>query len=117
IVYLAADYWRRKGELDDIRIILTVPGPRIYGLDEFSDVLDGVAAEYGVDVRTQTELTGIDAVEQRVTLESLVDGTSEDVRYDALHVVPPQSAAAWLRESGVAEDSAGGWVKVDPGTL
>ena len=117
IAYLAADYWRKKGVLGNIRIILAVPGPRIYGLDEFSDILDGVAADYGIEVRTETELVDIDSAGQRITLKDLADESTETIHYDALHVVPPQSAAAWIAESGLSDGSPGGWVNVDPKTL
>src|SRR5699024_5328920 len=56
IMYLAADHWRRTGVLDRIRIVFVTPGERIYDKDEFSDTLDGVAADYGIEVRTRCEL-------------------------------------------------------------
>jgi sulfide:quinone oxidoreductase len=118
IMYLAADHWRRKGCLDRIRIVFVTPGERIYDKDEFSDVLDSVAADYGIEVRVRSELQSIDSENQTVTITDLDKDESEVLHYDAAHVVPPQSAPAWIADSGLSDpDVAGGWIKADGSTL
>ena len=47
IVYLAADYWRKQGVLDDIDVHLVVPTPRLFGIAPIADSLDAVAADPG----------------------------------------------------------------------
>ena len=45
-------------------------------------------------------------------------GTSDEVGYDILHVVPPQSAPDWIKDSPVRKaDDPNGYVDVDPNTL
>lgn len=118
IMYLAADYWRRKGYLKNIRIVFITPGERIYDKDEFSDALDTVAADIGIEVRTSCELRAIDGENRRISITDLRSNEVQDLHYDALHVVPPQSAAPWIRESGLSDpDEPAGWVKVDRLTL
>src|SRR5699024_3436890 len=94
------------------------PGARIYDTDEFSDVLDTLAADTGIEVHTSSELRAIDAENRRISITDLRSNETWNLHYDALHVVPPQSAASWIRESGLSDPGEpGGWVKVDRLTL
>ena len=118
IMYLAADYWRKKGYLDDIRIVYITPGARIYDKDEFSDVLDKVASDVGIEVRTHSELQAIDAKNQKISIKDLRSNEIQDLHYDGLHVVPPQAAAQWIHDGELSDpEEPGGWVQVDPFTL
>ena len=36
IAYLAADYWRQQGVLDDIRVVLVLPTPGMLGVPQFA---------------------------------------------------------------------------------
>ncbi|MBU8821035.1 NAD(P)/FAD-dependent oxidoreductase [Mycolicibacterium goodii] len=40
IAYLAADYWRRQGVLGNIRVVLVLPTPSMFGVPQFSDSPD-----------------------------------------------------------------------------
>lgn len=51
IAYLAADYWRGQGVLEDIRGLMVLPTPGMFGVKVFSDELDRVVADYGIEVR------------------------------------------------------------------
>ena len=42
IAYLAADYWRQQGVLDDIRVVLVLPTPGMFGVQVFADELERV---------------------------------------------------------------------------
>lgn len=118
IAYLAADHWRRQGLLDKIRITLVLPMPRIYKLPEFSDVLDQVAAGYGIEVKVQSEMIAVDPVRKVIKVADLTTlGTPYDLSYDLLHVVPPQKAVGWIDESGLSDAVCGGFVDVDQQTL
>ncbi|PQP55187.1 pyridine nucleotide-disulfide oxidoreductase, partial [Mycolicibacterium austroafricanum] len=57
IAYLAADYWRSQGVLQDIDVHLVVPTPRLFGIPAIADNLDKVAAGYGITVHTSAEVT------------------------------------------------------------
>src|SRR5699024_2486408 len=55
---------------------------------------------------------------QTVTITDNFAGTSDEVGYDMLHVVPPQSAPDWIKDSPVRKaDDPNGYVDVDPNTL
>lgn len=112
-MYLACDYWRATGVLEDIRVILVVPGPTLAPVDPADGELERKVVEYGIEVRFSTELTAVDADAGTVTLRG---GSGEEtLPYDVLDVVPPQVAPAWIAESGLADDT--GFVDVDPELL
>src|SRR5699024_1754539 len=118
IAYLAADYWRQQGVLDAIRIILVLPTPAMFGVEEFSNELDRAVKRYGIDGRLSREVTEMAPSAQTVTITDNFAGTSDEVGYDMLHVVPPQSAPDWIKDSTVRKaDDPNGYVDVDPNTL
>lgn len=118
IAYLAADYWRQQGVLDAIRIVLVLPTPAMFGVPIFSAELDKAVKRYGIEVRLSSEVTVIDSTTQTVTIADNAHDTSDEVDYDLLHVVPPQSAPDWIKNSPVAKaDDPNGYVDVDPNTL
>lgn len=118
IAYLAADYWREQGVLDDIRIVLVLPTPGMFGVDVFAKELEKVADRYGIEVRFSSEVTQIDPSSDTVTITDNAGGGTEELAYDMLHVVPPQSAPDWVKDSPVAKaDDPNGYVDIDPHTL
>ena len=117
-MYLACDYWRAIGVLDDIRVVMVVPDPTVFGIPEIDRELERKIAEYGIELRTQTEVLEVDADARAVVLGRLGGGRAERLPYDVLHVVPPQSAPDWLKRSSLpAADDPLGFVEVDTRTL
>ncbi|MWV60440.1 NAD(P)/FAD-dependent oxidoreductase [Rathayibacter sp. VKM Ac-2754] len=115
-MYLACDYWRETGVLDDIRVVLVLPTPTVFGMPLIDAELERKVAEYGIDVRYSRELVEVDAGQQTIVIAG--DGARETLSYDVLHAVPPQSAPDWLADTGLtAPGDAGGFVDVDPLTL
>lgn len=119
IAYLACDYWRRQGVLDNIRVVLVLPTPGMFGVKEFSDELEKVVRRYGIEVRFSSEVTEIDSINRSVTITSL-DGSAETEKldYNMLHTVPRQSAPDWLKATELAvPDTATGYVDIDKNTM
>jgi len=116
-MYLACDYWRAIGVLDDIRVVLVVPDPTIFGMSLIDQELDRKIAEYGVELRSGSELVAVDAA-ARTAVIGRPDGHRESLTYDVLHAVPPQSAPDWVKQTLLpATGDPGGFVEVDPETL
>ncbi len=114
--YMTADHLRRHGRLDHTAITFSLPGDTLFGLPEFRAVLEGVAARYGIRVRYRTELVEVRPDGREAILET-GDGR-ETVPYDLLHVVPPQRAPAFVRNTELAvPGDPGGWIDVDDHTL
>lgn len=118
IAYLAADYWREQGVLDQIDVHLVLPTPGMFGVKVFADELERVAARYGITVHKNSELVEIDPVGRKATVADNAAGTLMTLDYDFMHVVPPQSAPDWVKATPLAnpEDPAG-YVEVDQYTL
>ncbi|KUL48727.1 pyridine nucleotide-disulfide oxidoreductase [Streptomyces sp. NRRL F-4489] len=118
IAYLAADHWRKRGVLSDIRVVLALPEPSLFKVPVFARALEGAARRYGIEVRLRTELTRLDGPERAAVLTDHATGRAETVEYDLLHAVPPQRAPRWLADGPLADpDSPYGYVKTDPHTL
>ena len=115
-MYLACDYWQKTGVLADIHVILLVPDETVFGIPEIDRELERKIAEYGIDLRTATEMTEVDAANRLITVRQRGQELPEKLSYDVLNVEPPQSAPDWLANLA-AEDDAGGFVAVDPRTL
>jgi sulfide:quinone oxidoreductase len=130
-MYLACDYWRQTGVLDDIRVILVVPTPTMFGMPMIDAELDRKVAEYGIEVRFSRELVAVDPERRVVTIaetapqdgpdrgqDGSTGGQHEEIAYDVLHAVPPQSAPDWLAATALADPgNPGGFVEVDSLTL
>jgi sulfide:quinone oxidoreductase len=119
IAYLAADYWRTKGVLGEIHVILVVPTPKIFGLPEFAEPLMGAIERYGIDLRTNSEVVELNPDTREVVIVNRADGADEkhSVGYDLVHVVPPQSAPEWIKRSPLAVADANGYVDIDKHTM
>ena len=117
-MYLACDYWRTTGVLANIRVVLVVPDPTIFGMPLIDQELNRKIAEYGIELKTESELLEVDADNQTVVIGRIDGSERETLAYDILHAVPPQSAPDWLKASALptAGDPAG-FVEVDPETL
>lgn len=132
-MYLACDYWRARGVLDRIRVVLVLPDATPLGVPEIDAELERKVAEYGIEVRRESRLSeviadsstaviGRAAVGTTADVEGEPEAESERIHYDALVVEPPQRAPAWIAEAGLAAaapltDSEAGFVDVDGRTL
>jgi sulfide:quinone oxidoreductase len=117
-MYLACDYWRQQGVLSSIRVVLVVPTPTVYGVQGVDEELNRKISEYGIELRCNSEVTEVDAVDRTVHIHDAATGRSESLRYDVLHAVPPQSAPDWLKATALPDaDDEHGFVEVNPETL
>ncbi|WP_341254502.1 FAD/NAD(P)-binding oxidoreductase [uncultured Dietzia sp.] len=118
IAYLAADYWRKTGVLDDIRVVLVLPTPGMFGVPVFAEELERVVADYGIEVRKNSEMVSVDPETNTATIADNSAETQEDLHYTMLHMVPPQSAPDWLKATKLADpEDPSGYVEVDKNTL
>ncbi len=117
IAYLACDYWRSQGVLDNIDVHLVLPTPRTFGVSVFADALDEVVADYGINLHVLADLSSIDPDAKTATFISMEEGgPGFDLSYDMLHVVPHQSAPDWVKSSPLATNEPTGYVDVDKNT-
>jgi sulfide:quinone oxidoreductase len=118
IMYLAADRFRGRGLLDRADIQFCNAGAAMFGVPFFSKALDKVAEGYGAKRNFNCNLIGIDGPDKIATFEKTAsDGSKERVslKFDMIHVTPPQSAPDFIKTSPLA--NAAGWVEVNPNNL
>ncbi|MGB2571667.1 FAD-dependent oxidoreductase [Micromonospora citrea] len=118
IAYLAADWWRRQGLLDGIRIILVLPTPTIFSQPDWARSLEKVAAGYGIEVRYESQLVEVAGDARRAVIRDNRSGATETLDYDLLHAVPPQKAPDWLAAGPLADPASPfGYLEADRHTL
>ena len=116
--YLGADYLQRKGILNQCKVFFMTHAPVIFGVPFFARELVKVAQRYGIKVNYQHNLIEIDGANRKATFE-IVGGADAGkkyaIKYDMLHVTPPQSPPAVVKSSTLANEA--GYVDVDQATL
>lgn len=115
-MYLAADYWRQNG-IKAESIQFRNGGAVLFSVPFYARALSRVVDSYGARAQLGDSLVEVRGEEKIAVFERAKDGEKvrEEVPYDLLHVVPPQSAPDCIRQSTLA--NAEGWVDVDQHTL
>lgn len=114
IMYLASDTWRKRGDLDNINVQFTTGGSVIFGVKEVAEALGPVVKRYGVEPKFFHNLKAIKADKKMAVYDIYKDGKVADqaeIKFDMLHVTPPQSSPDFIKKSPLAD--AEGWVDVD----
>ncbi len=121
IMYLAEETFRDQGIRDQTEVIGAFGGPSIFGVAAFRPALEKVLARKQIDFRPKHELIAIKAAERRAVFRVGAEPESRvvELAYDLLHVVPPQCAPDFVRQSPLSttDGPMPGWVKVDKHTL
>lgn len=114
-LYLSADHFRRKGVKADL-YFYTAAGA-VFGVDFYAKALDQVMADYNAHTVFGQELIAVDGPNRIATFESKINGQPQrtHVKFEMLHVVPPQSAPDFIRRSSLANGA--GWLEVDQASL
>ncbi|HCR2980594.1 TPA: NAD(P)/FAD-dependent oxidoreductase [Serratia marcescens] len=117
-LYLSCDHWRRQGVLNNINVNFCLAGTAVFGIPQFVPPLSGYLEKYRAQVNFNHNLIRIDGENRQAIFA--VETNEEEKReltlpFDMLHVVPPQSAPAFISQSGLADGA--GWCDVDKLTL
>lgn len=118
ILYLAADYFRKKGILGSFKLQYWAAGSRVFGVEKFEKTLLKVIERGAIKTHFRTHLVEINGPQKKARFEYLEGdqkGQSVWVDYEMIHVTPPQSAPDFIKNSPLA--NATGWVDVDKHTL
>jgi sulfide:quinone oxidoreductase len=110
IMYLADDHIRKRGVRDRSRVIFASAGAAMYRA-----ALEKVIARRGIETMYKHDLVAVRPKTREAVFRDLTAGQEVALRYDLLHVVPPQSAPDVIKRSALA--GAAGWVDVDKHTL
>lgn len=118
IVYLAADYLRKKNILDKCKLHFMLHAADIFAVPFYAKELRKVVERYGIDIHYQYDLIEVDGNNRKATF-IIVGGKNKGrkftVEFDMLHITPPQSPPEVVRTGPLANEA--GFVDVDQGTL
>jgi sulfide:quinone oxidoreductase len=144
IMYLACDYWRKKGILDKCDVHYISGASMIFGVKEYADTLQKVLTKYNIHTHYGANVTAIngetkiiefetkelgDNLIQKLSSENgasygTVENTSTSdlkkviLKFDIAHLVPPQSAPDFIKTSPLRDEANPmGYVEVDKYTL
>ncbi|MCU0328937.1 MAG: NAD(P)/FAD-dependent oxidoreductase [Chitinophagales bacterium] len=144
IMYLACDYWRKNGVLDKTEVHYISGATMIFGVPEYKATLEEVLKKYNIRTHYAANVIAIDGDDSRLTYQTKenpfndakkLDGKSAGcfslaqsdpnaethtitVNYDFCHVVPPQSAPDFIKQSQLADaNNPHGYVEVDKHTF
>lgn len=118
IMYLAADYFRRHGTLQDIRIEYWSGGAKLFAVPKYEKTLLDVVKRGNIQLHFSEKLVEIDGENRKARFVGFGEANNQVetwVDFDMIHVTPPQSAPDFVRNSVLA--NAAGWVDVDKSTL
>jgi sulfide:quinone oxidoreductase len=115
ILYLAADHWRQAGisaELDFYNA-----ASAMFSVPFYSQALDAIMTQYGARAHTGHNLVAVEGATKTAwfALQTPAGPARKSVKFDFLHVVPPQGPPEFIRQSALGD--AAGWVSVDKHTL
>lgn len=115
-LYLSADYWQQKGIQAD-QLQFRSGGAAIFGVPFYAQALNQVIQSYQADARYNQSLIEVRGEEKIAVFEYSLNGETqrEEVSFDLLHVVPPQSAPDFIKHSPLA--NADGWLDVNQHSL
>lgn len=117
-MYLSCDHWRGAGRLDRTHVEFLNAGPVLFGVADYVPPLMEYVRKYRIDLSFGHTLFKVDGATKTAWFRKTdKDGASEIVerRFDMLHVVPPQTAPDFIKNSPLANEA--GWVEVDPASL
>ncbi len=115
IMYLADDHLRRRGVRERSTITFASAGAGIFGVKKYADALSKVVARKGIATRFRHDLVEVRPKSREAVFRHLDEKSEVVLKYDFLHVVPPQSAPDFVKKSPLANEA--GWVEVHKHTL
>lgn len=118
IMYMAADYWRKHGVLNQINIQYWSGGSRLFAVEKYEKTFLKVAKRANIEFHFLNNLVEIDGPNHRAKFVGFGENNKDVeqwVDFDFIHVTPPQSAPDFVKNSPLV--NAAGWVDVDKNTL
>lgn len=121
IMYLACDYWRKKGILDKCDVHYLSGASVIFGVPEYAQTLRDVVAKNNIKVHFGVNVNKIDSNNKTVFYEEKdANGNFQlkQMNFDLCHAVPPQSALPIIKNSPLADaNNPYGYIEVDKHTF
>ncbi|MCL4136678.1 UNVERIFIED_CONTAM: hypothetical protein GTU68_048365 [Idotea baltica] len=114
IMYLADDAFRKTGVKDKTNIAFATAGTVIFGVKPIAKTLMKVVDRKDIQLNFGYKLVAVDANKQIAWYE-MADGNRKGIKFDMMHLAPPQRSPDFIKNSPFALDT--GWMKVDKHTM
>ncbi|HLV82218.1 MAG TPA: FAD/NAD(P)-binding oxidoreductase [Devosia sp.] len=116
--FLVNDLTERAGNLGKAKFIYAAQNDTLFGVPIVSEKVRMLFGQRDIEAAYSHVLTAVDPSRRIATFQTK-DGTQE-MGYDYLHVIPPQRAPDFVRQSGLSwadKWTDQGWVEADQQTL
>lgn len=117
-LYLSCAEWLKTGQLNQIKASFYSATPTLFGVKEYVAPLMQYMCKYKVNLHLNSTLVEVDGPNKTAWF-NVKDASGHVERisqsFDLLHVVPPQTAPDFIKQSPLA--NADGWVEVDQHSL
>ena len=117
-LYLSCDHWLKHGHLKHIDVEFNLAGAALFGVPTFVPPLMEYVHKYNARLAFTSNLVKVDGPARKAWFEvkdAEGNATLEEKSFDLLHVVPPQVAPDFIRQSPLSD--AAGWCEVNPHSL
>jgi len=111
IMWLAEHHMRRAGVREQSEVSFAAATPGIFGIPKYAKALSKLAEERDVNTHYSRNLVEVRAKSREAVFEDVKGGEELVLKYDFLHVTPPQSAPNFIKASPLADEK--GWIDVD----
>lgn len=116
ILYLSEASFRANGIRDATNVSYYSATPIIFPPnDDFSEALTKQCDGKDITKYLSHDLVAIDKDNRVATFKNMITSDTVTQDYDMLHIVPPQTAPAFIRSSPLAHET--GWLDVNINTL
>ena len=121
IMYLACDYWNKKGILDKCNVQYLSGAGVIFDIKEYAATLAAVIKKRNIKPHFGVNVVEIDGPGKKVFYEeknSAGEVERKEMKFDMCHAVPPQSAPDFIKASPLSDPkNPFGFVEVNKGTM
>ncbi|NWF08182.1 NAD(P)/FAD-dependent oxidoreductase [Pseudomonas salomonii] len=117
-MYLSCDHWLKQGNLKNIDVEFNLAGAALFGVATFVPPLMKYVEKYNARLAFNANLVRVDGPARKAWFEvkdAEGKATVEEKSFDLLHVVPPQVAPDFIRQSPLADPA--GWCEVNAHSL
>ena len=129
IMYLADDHFKKMGVKKKTKVVFATSGDAIFSVPEIAKTLMKVIDEKGIHIKFSYELKKIESKKQiawflvspqskehnPITLDILKENGLVGIKYNMLHLVPPNTAPDFIINSPLADSF--GWMDVNQYSL
>jgi len=130
IMYLAEDHFKKSGVKSKTNVLFAIPGGVIFGVKPIAKTLMEVVDKKDIGINYGYQLVAVDAKEKIAwynmaehekyhnknnNIEIIEDGDKKGIKFDMMHLAPPQTSPDFIKNSPFALET--GWMSVDKETM